>query len=192
MDDEVDTLLIGVRADTAGFARDAAAMQATLQGSLGQGADSAGNLIERSLAKAVKSGQLGFDDLKKTALSALSEIAAHAVTGGVGAALGGSGSDGGLLALGGKLLGAAFGLPGRATGGPVSPGRAYTVGERGPELFVPTSAGAVVPAAAPAGARAVNVSITLAAPAGAEPRALAQSGRQVARAVSDALARAER
>ena len=41
------------------------------------------------------------------------------------------------------LLGSILGLPGRATGGPVSPGRGYLVGERGPELFVPTSAGRV-------------------------------------------------
>jgi hypothetical protein len=33
----------------------------------------------------------------------------------------------------------------RAAGGPVSAGRAYTVGESGPETFVPTGAGSVVP-----------------------------------------------
>jgi hypothetical protein len=34
--------------------------------------------------------------------------------------------------------------PGRASGGPVSPGKVYTVGERGPELFVPNSSGQIV------------------------------------------------
>ncbi|WP_029042563.1 phage tail tape measure protein [Cucumibacter marinus] len=49
-----------------------------------------------------------------------------------------------------------FGLPGagqsgftfggaRAEGGPVSSGRAYLVGERGPELFMPRQSGAIVP-----------------------------------------------
>lgn len=33
----------------------------------------------------------------------------------------------------------------RAGGGPVDPSRAYVVGERGPELFVPSSAGEVIP-----------------------------------------------
>lgn len=33
----------------------------------------------------------------------------------------------------------------RANGGPVSPGKAYLVGERGPELFTPSRAGAIVP-----------------------------------------------
>ena len=40
------------------------------------------------------------------------------------------------------------GLPtsgGRAVGGPVDTGRAYTVGESGPELFVPSTAGQIVP-----------------------------------------------
>jgi phage-related protein len=36
-------------------------------------------------------------------------------------------------------------LGGRASGGPVHPGGAYMVGERGPELFVPGAAGNIVP-----------------------------------------------
>ena len=32
---------------------------------------------------------------------------------------------------------------GRATGGPVSRGRPYVVGERGPELFIPSQSGAI-------------------------------------------------
>lgn len=34
---------------------------------------------------------------------------------------------------------------GRATGGPVSAGTSYVVGERGPELFVPNTAGKIIP-----------------------------------------------
>ena len=188
MDEIVETLMVGVRADTEGFARDAASLRASLETSLGSGASRAGALIERSLAGAIRSGKLGFDDLRKTALAALSEIAAHAVTGGVSAAAGGGG---GLAALGGQLLSTALGLPGRATGGPVSPGRGYLVGERGPELFVPTAAGSIAPAAT-APARAVNVAITVQAPPGGEPQALARSSRQVARAVAAALGRADR
>ena len=33
----------------------------------------------------------------------------------------------------------------RAAGGPVSPGKAYMVGERGPELFMPNTAGSIIP-----------------------------------------------
>lgn len=42
------------------------------------------------------------------------------------------------------LLGGQFpGLPGRASGGPVMAGMPYMVGERGPELFIPHSAGRI-------------------------------------------------
>ena len=37
-----------------------------------------------------------------------------------------------------------FTLPGRAIGGPVSQGKPYLVGERGPELFMPNSSGNIV------------------------------------------------
>lgn len=50
-----------------------------------------------------------------------------------------AGSTGG---IGGAVLGA---LEGRASGGPVSGGRPYIVGERGPELFVPSSSGSIMP-----------------------------------------------
>ena len=36
-------------------------------------------------------------------------------------------------------------LPGLAEGGPAKPGKPYIVGEKGPELFVPKSAGTVIP-----------------------------------------------
>jgi hypothetical protein len=190
MDETVETVMIGVRADTQAFARDAATMQASLQMALGTGADRAATLIESGLARAVQAGKLSFADLEQAVISALSQMAGEAVKSGLASLIGmsGVGEPGG----GTGLLGALFGSPGRATGGPVSPGRPYMVGERGPELFVPTSAGSIAPAATSAPARDVRVAISIAAPAGAEPRALAQSGRQVARAVSRALAQADR
>lgn len=189
MDEPVETVMIGVRADTQSFAKDTAAMQDSLQKDLGTGADRAATLIENGLARAVQSGKLGFADLERTALSILSQIAGEAVKSGLASLIGTSGV--GPAGGGSGLLGALFGSPGRATGGPVAPGRPYMVGERGPELFVPTSAGSIAPAAA-APAREVRVAISIAAPAGTEPRALAQSSRQVARAVSRVLAQADR
>lgn len=55
------------------------------------------------------------------------------------------GKDAGLS--GGVIGGFFSGLFGgaRASGGPVSAGKAYLVGERGPELFSPASSGAIVP-----------------------------------------------
>ncbi|MDP1027785.1 tail tape measure protein [Sphingomonas sp. KR1UV-12] len=180
MDDEFDRRLVEVRADTAGFARDVALMRETLDGGLGQGAARAGRAIETSLLAAVRSGRLGFEELRGVALKALDQIAAAGLRAGIDAVAGGGGGLGGLLA---RLLGA----PGRATGGPVVGGRAYTVGERGPELFVPASSGRIEPAVA-AGAREVRVAITVqAAGAGEAAGVLAQSSRQVARAVKAAL-----
>lgn len=186
MDEEIERLVIGVRADTAGFARDVDAMRGVLEGPLAAGADRAGRAIEGALSKAIRTGTLSFEDLRKVALSVLSEIASAALRGAVGGggAGFGAGSGGGLL---GQIVGVLAGAPGRATGGPVSPQRPYWVGERGPELFVPTASGSVLPAAASGGSgRDVRVSITIAGGKDA-PQALAASSRQVARAVRTAL-----
>jgi len=189
MDEEIERLLVSVRADTGGFARDVAEMRAQLEGPLAQGAGRAGLTIEAALLRAVRTGKLGFEDLKHTALTVMSEIAAGALRAGIGAIAGGGEGGGGLGALAGQLIGALLGLPGRAGGGPVAPGRAYLVGERGPELFVPTGSGRIEAGGGHAAPRDVKMSITINAPAGAEPETLARSGRQVARAVRDALLR---
>ncbi|MES2986897.1 MAG: tail tape measure protein [Pseudomonadota bacterium] len=186
MDEEIERLIVSVRADTAGFARDVAEMRGTLEGPMEAGANRAGRAIESALLRAVRTGKLGFDDLARVALSVMDEIAKAALRGGI-ASVTGPGGIGGLLA---GMIGGASGAPGRATGGPVSPMRPYWVGERGPELFVPTSAGQVaVPGGG--GAREVRVAITVNAAGGDAPRALAQSSRQVARAVKAALAGVE-
>lgn len=191
MDEEIERLVVAVRADTQGFARDVATMRRELDGPFGSGIERAGNLLESSLSRAIRTGKFGFDDLKRTALSVLSEIAAATIRTGIGSLVGGQGQgggSGGLLAFGTSLLTTALGLPGRATGGPVSPGRAFMVGERGPEVFVPTASGTVSPVAS-GGARDVRVSISINAPAGSSPDMLARSSRQVARAVRQALVR---
>jgi hypothetical protein len=194
MDEEIERLVVAVRADTSAFARDVREMRAQLDGPLADGVEQAGRVLENALIRAVRTGKLGFEDLKRTALAAMAEIAAAAIRSGLQAALGGAGSGGGggeagLIAAATQILAAALGAPGRATGGPVAPGRTYLVGERGPELFVPTASGRIETAAP--GGRDIRLSIIVNAPAGAEPRALARSSRQVARAVKAALLRAE-
>lgn len=188
MDEEIERLVVSVRADTQGFCSDVAVMRGALEGPLGAGIERAGSLIESTLTRALRTGKLGFEDLKRVALSVLAEIASAAIKSGIGAILGGGqgGGGGGLLAAGASILGSVLGLPGRATGGPVSPGRAFLVGERGPELFVPTSSGSIAPMPG-ARARDVRISIAVNAPAGSAPESLARSSRQVARAVRMAL-----
>jgi hypothetical protein len=191
MDDPVETLLVDVRASTSGFRSDVEAMRATLDGTLVDGFGRAGQVLERGLLSAIRRGQLGFDELKAVAFRALNEIAAQALQSGIAQIFGpstASGAQGGNLAsMFGSVLSSLFGLPGRATGGPVSPGSAYVVGERGPELFVPTSAGRVESGLGQP-ARDVRVAITLAAPRGSEaPVMLRRSSRQVASAVARAM-----
>ncbi len=183
MDEEIERLVIGVRADTAAFAQDVRAMRAELDGPMGASANRAGAALEHALGRAVRSGKVGFEDLKRYALAAMGEIAAGALRSAAG--------GGGMGQMATSLVSGLLGLPGRATGGPVTPGRAYLVGERGPEMFVPTSSGRVEASGEGGGAREVRVSISVNAPSGAEPRALAQSGRQVAREVKRALMRVD-
>ena len=185
MDEEIDKLIVSVRADTGAFARDVAAMKSVLDGPFADGAERAGLRLENALVRAVRTGKFGFEELKATALQVMADIAASAIRAGIGALGGGKGAGG----LGG-LLASLLGLPGRATGGPVAAGRPYLVGERGPELFVPTASGRVE-TLAPAGGREVRVNVTIHAPAGGEAKALSASSRQVARAVKAALMRVD-
>jgi len=186
-DTPIEELVIDVRAATEGFASDIGAMRNTIDTSLIDGFERAGRVLERGLLGAIRRGGLGFDDLKRAAFQAIDQIATQAINSGLGSVFGGQGSGlGGLL---GGAIGALFGLPGRATGGPVAPGRGYLVGERGPELFVPTSAGRVenLPSA-PQPERDVRIAIHLNQPRGASaPVALKQSSRQLASAVRRAL-----
>ncbi|MGV3511231.1 MAG: tail tape measure protein [Novosphingobium sp.] len=189
MTDELDTLMIDVRANTSGFTADVAQMRGSFDSILVDGFGRAGDTLERGLLGAIRRGSLGFEDLRRVALNVVGDIAAQAVQAGIGS-IGGtagaqSGGIGGLLT---GLVGSIFGLPGRATGGPVAPGRGYLVGERGPELFVPTSAGRVEPSVGGGRGRDVNVSIRIVSPQGSnQPESLRRSGKQVAQAVRRAL-----
>lgn len=190
MADELDTLMIDVRANTSGFVADVAQMRGTFDSILVDGFGRAGDTLERGLLGAIRRGSLGFEDLRRVALNVVGDIAAQAVSAGLGSIgqAGGTGGLGGAVLGLGSLIGSIFGLPGRATGGPVAPGRGYLVGERGPELFVPTSAGRVEPSAATGRGRDVNVSIRIVSPQGSnQPETLRRSGKQVAQAVRRAL-----
>jgi len=68
----------------------------------------------------------------------------------------GGGSSGGIF---GDIFGSFFGGA-RAMGGPVSMGKAYVVGERGPELFMPRQSGNIIPNGAAPGGVTVNMKIT--------------------------------
>jgi hypothetical protein len=77
-------------------------------------------------------------------------------------------------AVGGAFRGA------RADGGPVLPGGSYLVGERGPEVFRPHTAGEVTPLG---GGMTVNVRVERGAEGG-----LVRSEAQIAQALARAVA----
>lgn len=102
---------------------------------LGMAAFQGGEAFERALAQMAQS--LALSGLRNLLEAGLTSLA------------GGGGIFSGLI-------------KGRASGGPVSGGTPYVVGERGPELFVPRSSGTIVPNAARAsggGAIVINMPV---------------------------------
>jgi phage-related minor tail protein len=185
---DLETLVIRVRADTSGFLNGINEIKREVDGPLADGLERAGSSIERALTRAAATGKFGFEDLRRVALSVLGDIAASALKTQFGGVGGGSSGASLISSLAGAV-GSLFGAPGRATGGTVSGGRPYLVGERGPELFVPAAAGRIETGSGNRGP--VNVTVNVAAPRDAGPAMMTQTANQVARAVRQALARAD-
>ncbi len=182
MADELDTLVLKVRTDTAALAHDAAEMKALFTRS----AEGIADALTDTLSKLITQGKLGLEDWKRLLREILTEIAkigTEMVFGAPGNSSGGS-DWGSVLAQAATLLSTS----GRATGGPVSQGRAYMVGERGPEIFVPERAGRIETLNGSAASRPVNITIHVAAPDSASPQLMQRSANQVARAVRRAVA----
>jgi phage-related minor tail protein len=119
----------------------------------------AGSSLAKSLARAADDGEISLAEL------------ARAVIGAAGAALKGGGLAN---AVAGVFSGA------RADGGPVTGGGAYLVGERGPEVFRPASAGSVEPL----GGGGVSVTVNV---QGGDAAGLARSDAQLAQALARAV-----
>jgi len=75
-------------------------------------------------------------------------------------------------------------FPGRAQGGPVSRGRSYMVGERGPELFTPGSSGNITPNHQLGGSTNVVVNVDA---SGSNVEGDEAGSEQLGRAISDAI-----
>ena len=131
--------------------------------------DAAGKKIETSLVRAAQTGEFSFQTMVENILSELARLAVDQL-------FGDSFSEPQGLGLG--ALASVIGQ--RAEGGPVLAGQRYLVGERGPEVFMPSSAGAIQPVANSA---PVNVVIY----AGSDTT---ESVRRSERQISAAVARA--
>jgi hypothetical protein len=115
-----------------------------------------GNDFTETLARVVETGKLQFSDLVRSVLNDLVRLQIQrsitkplfdALSGALGKVNFFGGSTSG-TPTGGIGPGAGQGLRlagARADGGPVSAGRAYLVGERGPEILVPRMSGTVLP-----------------------------------------------
>lgn len=191
MDEEIESLTIKVRADTQEFARELGSVRSQLDGSFANSLERAGQGLERGLLGAIRRGSLGFEDLRNVALSVLSDIASASLRTGLDSVFGGSGNSELLSGLT-NIATSALGLPGRATGGPVSSGRPYLVGENGPEIFVPTTSGSI-DAGLSSSRPSINMTINVSDNGnGSAPETINRSSRHMARAVRQALARADR
>ncbi|HEY0103450.1 MAG TPA: phage tail tape measure protein [Brevundimonas sp.] len=126
----------------------------------------AGDSLTRSLTRAAADGEVTLAELARAMLAA------------VGATSGASGG-GGLSEAIAQAVKTVF-SGSRADGGPVSGGGAYLVGERGPEVFRPASAGSVEPH----GGGGVTVNIRMDGGSNGLLRSEAQISQMLARAVA--------
>ena len=129
----------------------------------------AGSSLACSLTRAAADGKITLDELAEAALAVVNALAREGGGGGGGSGLADA-VTGALKSFGGA----------RADGGPVLPGGGYLVGERGPEVFRPASAGGVEPVGL--GGLTLNVTVERGAEGG-----LASSDGQIAQALARAV-----
>ncbi|MDI7775379.1 phage tail tape measure C-terminal domain-containing protein [Asticcacaulis sp. EMRT-3] len=126
----------------------------------------AGDSLAKSLARAASDGKISLSELASALITAVDQ------------AMGGGNSGSGLSAAISQAVSSFSGA--RADGGPVSAGGGYLVGERGPEVFRPSTGGTIEAA----GTAGPNVSVNVMVTGGAQ--ALVRSEAQVAAALNRA------
>ena len=167
--DDFDAAYVAENAARAGAALEALANGPAQQAAdtMSEAFDRAGRSIESALTRAARTGELSFSSMADAILRDLSRIATERfITGPIENFVD-------QIASNLPFFGA------RAEGGPVQPGGAYLVGERGPELFTPASAGQV------GGAAPINVTINLRG--SASPESIRRSDTQIATALARAV-----
>ena len=132
--------------------------------------------VSRTIAKAAVSGKLSIDQLVTAILADFERIAVSQF---IVKPL-----EGAIESLGSSILPLAGAL---ASGGPVSAGETYLVGEQGPELFTPASAGAISPNNALGAAPQITLNVTA-----GDAQSFLKSESQVAAMLTRALAKGQR
>ena len=132
--------------------------------------DGIANTVETGLVDAIEGAIQGTKTLGEVARSVFAQIQRSLIQYGVNAFLGG--------------LPGGFGGMFRAEGGPVSKGRSYIVGERGPEMFTPGASGNITPNHALGGSTNVEVNVDA---SGSNVEGDEQQGRELGRLISVAV-----
>lgn len=136
-------------------------------------------------------GEASVSNLVDSILQDLARLAIkRSITDPIFSAVDGSGIFDGLAGAFGGLFGGA-----RATGGPVDPSKFYLVGEKGPELFSPSSAGTIIPNDFSGGGTSYNVSVSVDASGGkvqGDTAAAGELGRKIEGAVRQVLLQEKR
>ena len=131
---------------------------------------SIGSTIESGLVNAIQGAIDGTKSLGDVARSVFGEISRQLISFGVNAF------------LGSLFPGSSFFR--RANGGPVSSGRSYMVGERGPEMFVPNTSGRIVPNSDMGSSTNVVVNVDA---SGSSVQGDEEQGRELGRIISVAV-----
>ena len=131
--------------------------------------------VENTIARAVISGQASMSQLVSSILADFDRIATtQFIVKPIESVL--TSIAGAILPIGGA----------RAAGGPVDAGTPYLVGEQGPELFTPNSAGAIAPNSS-LGRSSITINVTA-----RDAQSFLKSESQIAAMLSRALARGQR
>ena len=130
---------------------------------------SIGSTIENGLVNAIQGAIDGTKTLGDVARSVFGEISRQLISFGVNAFLGSLFPNSSFF---------------RANGGPVSTGKSYMVGERGPEMFVPNTGGRIVPNSDMGSSTNVVVNVDA---SGSNVQGDEEQGRELGRLISVAV-----
>jgi lambda family phage tail tape measure protein len=144
---------------------------------------------EDAFANFVTTGKLSFKDLATSILADIARIEAKQFLGGVASSLLGSIGTDTTSGWGATLIKSLSGA--RAEGGPVNAGLSYLVGERGPEIFTPSSSGGITPnhliGAAAGGGGGVTIQTNIQVSAGGATSTTTGDASAAGRALADMI-----
>jgi len=163
-----------------------------------------GEAIEQGLVSNLTDAVMGTQTLGQAAINVLDqlkrkliEVAIQKAVSGIGGFLGGmfgggGGGGGGLLGFGGGGDGLVPFMPGLggkgfAEGGRPPVGKASLVGERGPELFVPSSAGTIIPNNQLGGGTTNNIVVNVNMEGGVDAQGDEEEGRELGTLIAAAV-----